>query len=388
MVVNMFANSRHVAVIGGGVFGCSVAVELANAGHQVTLFEQAPQLMRGASRNNHNRLHLGYHYPRSISTAEQCIVGYRQYRARFPESVYTDFEKVYCIAEQGSRTSSEQYLAFCDRLKLPYAVIDPKRRSAAISDCSLAIACREGVYDHGALASALASELCRKPLTQVHCETRVNAIVRDGQGFRLQCSSGLKSPKFDFVVNASYADINRLTAPLGHIVSDYQFSYTLIPVIALDIPPQGITVMDGPFMSLLPQGRSGNFLLYHVRHSVIDQKVGTTLDPAWLSVSHNPFARLDKTKHFARMIAECAAFVPALRGAKLVDFLHGPRAVLAHRNRDDARPSYLHDYADGYFTIFSGKVDHSLQIAEQLTAAVEARASASVGGQALLRVVG
>ena len=28
--------------------------------------------MQGASLNNQNRLHLGYHYPRDLSTATQC----------------------------------------------------------------------------------------------------------------------------------------------------------------------------------------------------------------------------------------------------------------------------------------------------------------------------
>ena len=32
--------------------------------------------MNGASSNNTNRLHLGYHYPRDLNTAQQCKKGF------------------------------------------------------------------------------------------------------------------------------------------------------------------------------------------------------------------------------------------------------------------------------------------------------------------------
>ena len=35
-------------------------------------------------------------------------------------------------------------------------------------------------------------------------------------------------------------------------------------------------------MSLLPFGKAGQYLLYHVQHAVIAQEDGPLLDPAWL----------------------------------------------------------------------------------------------------------
>ena len=32
----------------------------------------------GASKNNQNRLHLGFHYPRDIKTVYQCIDGFEK----------------------------------------------------------------------------------------------------------------------------------------------------------------------------------------------------------------------------------------------------------------------------------------------------------------------
>ena len=64
------------AIIGGGIFGCLCAIELSKLGKKVILLEQKESLMNGASSNNTNRLHLGYHYPRDLNTAQQCKKGF------------------------------------------------------------------------------------------------------------------------------------------------------------------------------------------------------------------------------------------------------------------------------------------------------------------------
>ena len=66
----------RVAVIGCGTFGASIALKLQREGHEVTVFERLDKPLAGASYNNQNRLHLGFHYPRDAETARQCIRGY------------------------------------------------------------------------------------------------------------------------------------------------------------------------------------------------------------------------------------------------------------------------------------------------------------------------
>ena len=62
-------------IIGGGIFGCLSAIELSKLGREVILIERMNNIMEGASSNNTNRLHLGYHYPRDLNTALQCKRG-------------------------------------------------------------------------------------------------------------------------------------------------------------------------------------------------------------------------------------------------------------------------------------------------------------------------
>jgi hypothetical protein len=62
-----------VAIIGGGLQGCCVALELARRGVPVDLFESRSRIMDGASRHNEGKIHLGYTFAAegSLATASQ-----------------------------------------------------------------------------------------------------------------------------------------------------------------------------------------------------------------------------------------------------------------------------------------------------------------------------
>lgn len=63
-------SSWDAVVIGGGFYGCAIAVFLARQRNwRVCLVEQEKALMTRASYNNQARVHNGYHYPRSFVTA-------------------------------------------------------------------------------------------------------------------------------------------------------------------------------------------------------------------------------------------------------------------------------------------------------------------------------
>ena len=58
-------------VIGGGFYGCAIAIYLVKQRglKQVHLVEREPGILTRASYNNQARVHNGYHYPRSFTTA-------------------------------------------------------------------------------------------------------------------------------------------------------------------------------------------------------------------------------------------------------------------------------------------------------------------------------
>ena len=76
---------QKIAIIGGGLFGITIYIILKKKGYDCTLFEKNNDILKGASTNNLNRVHFGYHYPRDIETAQQSLKGYKSFKSFYQQ---------------------------------------------------------------------------------------------------------------------------------------------------------------------------------------------------------------------------------------------------------------------------------------------------------------
>jgi glycine/D-amino acid oxidase-like deaminating enzyme len=354
----------RIAVIGGGVFGTMIAVRLAEFGHSVSLLERLPALMQGTS-SLANRLHFGFHYPRDEETARQCKRGFARFKQEFADAVLPGIANAYFIAREGSLTSPSAFLAFCQRMHLPYRQIEPDRFEPPVKQVARWIVTDELMYDPRILRRLLSERLLRSAVA-VRTDIEVIDIRRMGKSFRLYAND--KSfDVFDAVVNCCYADGTRLTARLGHSIDEFRYEYAAASIVELDLPRAvSLSILDGPFMCLLPFGSGGQYLLYHVAHGRIAQHETDFLDRRWLEPETSPFAQVNKEDWFDAQLASCCEFVPALRTCRLKSFVQGPRRVLAKSDATNARPSIVTDHEPGYLSVFSGKIDHSVWVADEV----------------------
>jgi len=358
----------RVAVIGCGVFGALISLRLAHENAEVSLFERRDGPLLGASFNNQNRLHLGFHYPRDDETARQCIKGFLRFKDEFGACILSDFTNIYLIAERGSKTTPENYLAFCDRLGLRYDIVDLENFTPAFNGVSLAVKTDELVYDCKILAHLIKTRLDACNVRQ-HYSTEITKIERAESEYALKTNFAL-SDTFDYVVNCTYANLNFLNSQLGFPTLAFQYEYTFVPIIEWEQKPIGITVMDGNFMTVLPFGKSGHFLLYHVKHSVVVTEFHSQLPSDWLDPLSSPLMRCDAGQMFKQLLHECLEFVPTLDSAKMVGYLQGPRVVLKDKESSDTRPSIIQQFEPRFWSVFSGKIDHSIWVADEISSAL------------------
>jgi len=363
----MFEHSR-VAVVGCGAFGAMIALRLSENGYDVTIFERESECFRGASFNNQNRLHLGFHYPRDPVTAKQCIQGFARFCAEFPECIVSGFPNLYFIAVEGSYTDKEAFKDFCLELDLKHELIAKENLPVEVFNVSQATRCEEVIYDCNILRSLILQRLDESGVL-LKTDTHINQIKRHSEGYTLS-SVTENFGSFEHVVNCSYSDINQLTKQLGHAVDTVQYEYTWIPIVKVNIERIGITVMDGPFMTLLPFGNSDTFLMYHVDHSVVARDDAAIIDPGWLVKERSPLSKVDVHERFKEMREACSHFVPALADATMSGFLQGPRMVMAKSDDTDTRPSVIRSYQGDYHTVFSGKIDHCVWVADEILASI------------------
>ena len=353
----------NIVVIGCGIFGAEIALKASNMGLSVKVFEANKDILLGASMNNQNRLHLGFHYPRDIETGIQSIRGFDLFKNKYKKCIQSNFLNTYFIADKNSLTNIEEYLVFCSKLGIPFENINSKDLPIKLEGAEKGISCKEVVYDCEILRD-IVKESIKNNNIDISLNSRVVEIYKIDDLFTLKTTSE-EEIEADLVINTTYGSSNYLTEQLGITVPERQYEYTVVPIIELDIDKIGITIMDGPFFTILPFGKTNKFLLYHVDLSVIDAEVNTRLNLEWLSKETSPLSKLDKEEYFNMMIDQCKNFIPALKDSKLIGFLEGPRMVLPKRDDSDARPSLITNTND-YIEIFSGKIDHSVWVADEV----------------------
>ena len=91
----------RIVVLGGGIFGIVIAEYLSKSKHNdVILIEKSSDLLTKASKVNQNRIHFGYHYPRSYDTAVQALNSLNSFYTRFSKSLVSDFKNYYLVSKK------------------------------------------------------------------------------------------------------------------------------------------------------------------------------------------------------------------------------------------------------------------------------------------------
>lgn len=324
----------RVAVIGGGVFGATAAVELARNGATVDLFEARNDILEGATARCQARLHSGYHYPRSDSTALAAKAGAVEFAARYPEAIRTA-EHHYVIAED-SKVSGTGYLAFLDRLGLPYEVV----QHSLVHHAQVTVRVPEAFVDVTALR-----RLLRRDLRLAGVTVRLGERVDEPAGY-------------DLTVRATYGQ--PWPRPLR---------YEVCEVALVEVPRytgMSFVVLDGDHVSLDPHGHT--HMLYDVVNSV--HTVGEVPD------SYRPLigslGPVRTPTALDRMLKTAGRHLRGLdpHGQGVV-IHHGSwfsvRAVLPDVDATDERPTLVERHGDVVW-VLSGKICTAVDAARRVVA--------------------
>ncbi|NQV76099.1 MAG: FAD-binding oxidoreductase [Bacteroidetes bacterium] len=332
-------SNQKIAIVGAGIFGCSIAIELAKEGHDVTVFEQDQEIMLRATKNNHNRIHYGYHYPRSLETSKQSLDGLISFLAYYGEAVLFGFENYYAIAKDDSLTSAAQFKEFCRESGISYKIAYPDKLLMNPNLISESYLVEEPIYDWNRL-----QHIIKMKLSKSNIKLKLNTSFLDS------------SESFDFVINCAYSNINTICEHVGVNKLEFYLQDVIVPILETKLPKTGLTVMDGQFCSIMPKGFEQNrFLLYHAKHSIVEENMSSEL---------KMYSNIEECTDI--IIKESSRYFPFLNNVKVVDYYRTTRAIPIVNN--DQRLSEIITYVanPNFITIFSGKVSTAVKIAKQV----------------------
>jgi len=350
-------------IIGGGFYGCCLALYLRSISRRVLLVEASHSLMSRASRVNQARVHTGFHYPRSAVTAVKSMLLHQRFIKDFPEAVVDDFEMIYAIARRRSKVTAKKFYRMFRDMGAPIAPAPPSQSALFNPDMvEQAFACFEVAFDYSVLARLMGERLARAGI-EVRLGTALETLANARSGVIAGLGDGSEiSARYAF--NITYSQINTVLAraALPHASLKHE-----IAELALVEPPEelhalGVTVMDGPFFSCMPYPAQGLHSLTHVRYTPHESWADdvTRRDP------HAYFAACDPATRHAYMVRDAQRYLPCLAGARYQRSIFDVKSVLIKNEHDDGRPILYHQKPETsrVISILGGKIDNIYDLFE------------------------
>ena len=330
-----------VAVAGAGIYGATIAIRLAEHGHQVRLFDPLG-ILRAASAINQYRVHSGYHYPRSPETIEETMEARSEFLEAFAPAIVRDTHHFYAIPKEGSLTPPEVFETVMERHKLPLRPCSPAWMDFGFVDRCYEV--HEQVYDPDLLRELLAS--------------RIRAL---GIPFeQRQFCQGMRGA-YDFVIWATYG----LDQSRGIFKrAKYQVAEKVLIELPGELRGVSLVVVDGPFTAFDPYGCSGRFLFgsaKHTNHWTTANGAEMAPEPYAALLNQAEFAPASFTR-FSAMRKDAALSVPAAEQAVYCGSRFTLR-VVENNAKEDRRTLYVLEGAPGELHIFSGKVVSAVKAA-------------------------
>jgi glycine/D-amino acid oxidase-like deaminating enzyme len=360
-------------VIGGGFFGCSLALALRRElGARTLVLEAGPALMERASFVNQARVHNGYHYPRSILTGLRSRVNFPRFTREFEACVVRDFRSYYAIARRFSKVSAGQFRLFCQRIGAPLQPAPAAvRRLFAADAVEDVFEVQEFAFDAAALRRLVAEKL-EEHGVELRLATEaagLRALAGPEPGLAVVTADG-EELAARRVFNCTYSRINRLlhAARLPALPLKHELTEIALVEPPDELRPLAVTVMCGPFFSLMPFPARGLHSLSHVRytpHAFWHERPGEPPEDPYQRLAAAP-----RRSHFVRMLRDARRYLPALAGCRHVDSLWEVKTVLPSAERDDGRPILFagHPECPNLVSVMGGKIDNIYDVLE-----VEAR---------------
>lgn len=362
--------ATEAIVIGGGFYGAAIAIYLVKQRgfKHVRLIEREATLLSRASYNNQARVHNGYHYPRSFTTAYRSRINLPRFVHDWPQAIKQDFTKLYAIARRNSKVTATQFERFCWEIG---AKIQPAPDSlSALFEPRLIEAVfmvEEYSFDSTQLSMWANTELAACGV-KVQLETQVTSIYQHSQQdltVETQNKTGQQQIHCQYIFNCTYSGLNQLHGDFHGIKKGLKHEITEMALMELpdSLRSLGITVMDGPFFSMMPFPARGLHTLSHVRytpHLHWNDEAGI-----------NPYQKLqdyDRATRVDRMVRDVARYMPDITKAKHIDSLFEVKTILIKNEGDDGRPILFekHDDLPGCYSILGGKIDNIYDVLEKL----------------------
>ena len=360
-------NQNSFVIGGGGFYGVCLAGYLKKRfpRAKVTILEASSDIMSRATQGNQARVHNGYHYPRALGTARASAKSYQRFKEAWPSAIFENFRHIYGVSRNGSQVTQRQFAATMFRVGAPLRELRKQELGQLFDPSQIegAFEVDEAAFNHLELRLWGVETLDHHEI-ELRVGERVKGLRKKlGGGIEVHTEKGeLIAATFFF--NTTYGGleyIDGLREETGGLFRHQATEMQLIdPPISLE--DMAITVVDGPFFSLMPFPSRSCHSLSHVRYTPRYVSEGRPLPESWYFQKAWP----DEADVFNLMVRDSSRFVPAMADSKKLGTLREVKTLFVGA-RNDARPILvLRHRLNGCFSILGSKLDNVFDMFDYL----------------------
>lgn len=381
-------NTRYDKIIlGAGIYGLYSAIKSGSKGEQILVLEYDDAPFKRATYINQARVHMGYHYPRSLSTAVKSAHYYHRFHDDFGFAIHNQFQQVYATSTAFSWTNAEAFLHFCDAAEIKCEEISPSLYFKP-GMCDGAFLTEEDTYDAHIIRDYYIDRLEEMHNVKLIFGTRTERIIKDTDRVVIVYSANGKSMSASapFLLNATYASTNQILDLIEKPSNEkldyekFKIKYEQCEIVLCSVNDAlnkvGLTVMDGPFFSIMPFGKTQYHSLTSVTFTphvtsydelpTFGCQYGTECSPQQLcncnDCIHKPVSAWDHMSHLARKYMK-----PEL-AFSYEGSLYSMKPILKTSEIDDSRPTAIvvNSEKPVIISVLSGKINTVYDLDEYL----------------------
>lgn len=246
----------RLLIIGAGWYGSHIAKKCIEAGHTVTIIDKQNDFFCGSSYKNQNRLHLGFHYPRSDDTIHECVAGFSKFKTEYPQLSRPIRMNLYFLVKDASKISFQDFQSVFSQKNIPFDILSTDAIFPSLKNVEeFSIKVDEEYIDFQNVKSYFQG-LLGKHLFRIED----TSVFKNIDSIRQHIGNS-----FDYILNCTYNQLH----PIPY--EKYELYLTLIYKIDF-YDTFAYTLMDGPFFSIYPYDIENKlYTVTSVQHGVVYQ---------------------------------------------------------------------------------------------------------------------
>ncbi len=365
-------------IFGAGLYGLYAAEKCGARGERVLIVERDAAPFQRATYINQARVHQGYHYPRSYSTAIKSAHYFRRFCEDYAFCLYQDFEQVYATSREFSWTNAPEFEKFCRAAHIRCDAVSTEKYFKP-GLCDGAFLTNEYTYDAKLLLEYLLQKIAAEPTVELRYGVQPAHAAAKGGAWQVALSDH-STAEAPFILNATYAGINDIHAMMGFdaFPIKYELCEMILCTVAEPFQNLGITVMDGPFFSIMPFGRTGlhslsavTFTPHNTSYDSVAtfpcqaQSEGRCRPGSLFNCNACPAKPASAWPYMSRLAKK---YLKEEYGFSYHTSLFSMKPILKASEVDDSRPTVVRRYAASptFISVLSGKINTVYDLDEVL----------------------